>query len=163
MRQTLAFTLLELLITIAILATLTAMAAPPLGRLIADQQLSAQANGWLSLALYARQEAMRQGQPMQLCQWHDNRCVSDSHTPWSVLPVNAGSDRDVLRSLQLPDHTLRQHSNRLRYVFQPRGHATNGSLTLCDSRGRVQARRVVLNMAGRPRVQRLPTGGACPQ
>ena len=162
MRQTLAFTLLELLITIAILATLTAMAAPPLGRLIADQQLSAQANGWLSLALYARQEAMRQGQPMQLCQWLEDRCVTDSRTPWSVLPVSAGNESEILRSLPLHNPAIQQHSNRLRYVFQPRGNATNGSFTLCDPRGRADARQVVLNLAGRPRVQRRETFGNCP-
>ena len=163
MRRSHAFTLLELLVTLALLALLTSLAAPPMARLVADQQLSSQANSWLGLALYARQEAMRQGRPVQLCQWRDNRCISDNHTPWSVLPITADSDQDILRSLQLSGRAIRQHSNRRRYVFHPRGHATNGNLTLCDSQSRVQARRVVLNMAGRPRVQRLPAPGACPQ
>ena len=163
MRRSHAFTLLELLMTVAILAILVSLSAPPLTRLVADQQLSSQANSWLSLALYARQEAMRQGRPMQLCQWRDKHCVSDGYTPWSVLPASASSDNEILRTLPLEATAVEQHSNRLRYTFQPRGNATNGSFTLCDSRGRADARRVVLNMAGRPRTERVPDTGSCPQ
>lgn len=161
MRKYRGLTLAELLVAIAVLAILASLAAPPLGRLVADQQLSARANSWLNLALYARQEAMRRGKPVQLCQWREDRCVRDDHTAWSVIPVGAVADTPVLRSLPAPAPHIRRQSNRQRYIFRPRGHATNGSFILCDTRGRANARKVIINLAGRPRTQRLPDGG-CP-
>ena len=57
-------------------------------------------------------------------------------------------------------------SNRTRFVFRPfRGRSTNGTLVVCDRRGSIAARAVIVNNIGRPRLSAAASNGdplACP-
>jgi type IV fimbrial biogenesis protein FimT len=47
-------------------------------------------------------------------------------------------------------------SNRVSYSFRPHIHGVvNGSVIFCDRRGSAEARAVIINSAGRPRVARV--------
>ena len=64
-----AFTLIELVLVMALLATLAAIAVPSLSRSLRGHNLDAQADRLLALTEYGRDEAVSQGFPMVL--WID--------------------------------------------------------------------------------------------
>ena len=59
-----AFTLVELIIVMALIATLVALVAPSLGRSLRGRNLDQEAKRFIALTEYARQEAVSQGVPM---------------------------------------------------------------------------------------------------
>ncbi len=61
---TAAFTLVELIIVMALLAIAAALAAPMLSRSLRDRNLADEATRFLSASEYARNEAVSQGIPM---------------------------------------------------------------------------------------------------
>ena len=67
MKKEHGFTLLELMITVAIMAILAALAAPSFTKLIADNNLSTQVNSLLADLRFARSEAIKRGLNITLC------------------------------------------------------------------------------------------------
>jgi len=63
-RSIAAFTLVELIIVMALLAIVTGIAAPMLGRSMKERNLPDEAKRFLSATEYARSEAVSQGVPM---------------------------------------------------------------------------------------------------
>ncbi len=63
-RSSIAFTLVELIIVMALLAIVTAIAAPSLGRSMKERNLPDEVTRLLSATEYARSEAISQGVPM---------------------------------------------------------------------------------------------------
>lgn len=99
--RTRGFTLLELLVTIAIAAILTAVAAPGLRALVQANRAAAQANEFLSALSLARSEAITRGVPASVCPTTDEATcagVDDWSSGWLVFvdaqaaqgEVNAG-------------------------------------------------------------------------
>jgi type IV fimbrial biogenesis protein FimT len=64
-------TLIELMVTVAILAILVALAVPSFTRLIADTRMSGHANTFVSDLNYARSEAQKLGKSVSLCATSD--------------------------------------------------------------------------------------------
>ena len=64
-----AFTLVELIIVMALLAIVTAIAAPSLGRSMKERHIDDETKRFLSATEYARSEAVSQGVPMVV--WAD--------------------------------------------------------------------------------------------
>ena len=62
-----AFTLIELLITMAVLGVLMAIALPSLRSLIVSNRLSSNVNGFVGLINYARSEAIVRNQSVMIC------------------------------------------------------------------------------------------------
>lgn len=77
------FTLVELMVTVAILAILASIAAPSFSSLLADQRLSGAANALLSDINFMRSEALRRGVNVSAC---------PSTSPESVNPSCNGND-----------------------------------------------------------------------
>ena len=67
MRSSKGFTLVELMVTVAILIILASLAAPSFTRLLSDQRLSGAANALLSDINYTRSEALRRGTNVSAC------------------------------------------------------------------------------------------------
>ena len=67
--QTRGFTLVELIIVMALLAVVTAIAVPSLSRSLRQRNLNDEASRLLALTEYARDEAVSQGVPMNV--WID--------------------------------------------------------------------------------------------
>ncbi len=61
------FSLIELMVVIAIAAILTGLAAPSLGKMFSSNRVQAEASAFVSDLMYARSEAIKRGQPVSLC------------------------------------------------------------------------------------------------
>lgn len=90
------FTLMELLICVAILAVVAAFSIPAFGDLIARQRLTASANEALSVAAHARSEAIRQRERMVICPTLNGTTCS-SGSDWTQAIVFVDMNRNGTR------------------------------------------------------------------
>jgi len=90
------FTLVELIVALAVAAILLAMAVPSLGDLLRNNRLAAANNELVTSLNVARAEALRRGRPVTVCASADQRsCASSNNwaTGWVVFEdtVNTGA------------------------------------------------------------------------
>lgn len=82
--HTYGFTLLELLVTMAIVAILAALALPSFTTLVANNRLATKANETLAAVMLARSESFKRGKRVVLCKSSDAAtCETSSSSPWS--------------------------------------------------------------------------------
>lgn len=170
-------TLLELLVTLAIIAILTTSVVPTLHTLVMSNRMNTQVNELLTAFQSARSQAIARQQHVVLCPSADQAsCLNSSawQTGWIMF-----ADRNANKQFDQDESSLRVHiahntdmtisgsNGRQRIVLQPDGTAggSNASFTFCDARGPEQARAVIVAPNGRPRVSRLKADGtplSCP-
>lgn len=140
------FTLIEALMTVALLAVLVTLAAPGLNELVRNNRMAAQTNDIMSLFAFARAEAMRRGARITVCPSGNGGSCSGG-SDWSVgLIVFVDADRDgmvgvgeeVLRAMPALSggNTLSPSGGALAFI-QFRGSgvaAAPGGVKLCDTR-----------------------------
>lgn len=94
-RQQRGFTLVELMVVVALVAILAALATPSWNQLIVSNRIRAAVNDWVLSSYFARSEAVRLNVPVTVCPSSDgiNCTATDYETGWIVktqLPANAG-------------------------------------------------------------------------
>jgi len=96
-RRSRPFTLIELIVVMALLASLLAATAPALARFFRGRSVTEEARRFLALTRYARSQAISRGEPMKL--WIDPRAQR-----YGVAPLHSlnGADDDGL-SFRLPE------------------------------------------------------------
>lgn len=120
MQHSRAFTLIELMITLAILAILLAIAAPSFRDTIQNNRTQTIANDLTTALQFARSEAVKRGVRVDICRRAANACADavDWGNGW-LVKVNGG---DVLRvweavgdrdSVSGPNETLTYRPNGL--------------------------------------------------
>jgi type IV fimbrial biogenesis protein FimT len=158
------FTLVELMVTVALAAMLITVAVPSFVSLVRDNRMIGQINEVSGSLRYARSEAAQRRVDIVLCPTVNNTNCSGSN--WEVgrlafLDINGdgvqdvspGSGEDVIRVWPEAGGglTLRAHNTNAvgTISFDPSGASSvNTSLLLCDSRGINDARAVVLIRSG---------------
>ena len=172
MRQ-IGFTLIELMVTIAILAIVLAIAIPSFGTLQAGTRLTTQVNDLVSVLSYARVEALKRGSRVTVCTSSDGAsCTSsgnwdqgwivfnDDCTTGTVGTVDTGCAEAALkRHVALASgYTLTGVSAIANLVtFTSTGAPQqNGTFSLCSS---AASKSVVLSSTGRLSVSE--TGASC--
>ncbi|WP_081274929.1 GspH/FimT family pseudopilin [Xanthomonas graminis] len=91
------FTLVELMVTLAVLAVLVAIAMPSFTSLINSNRLSAASDDILSALQFARSEAIKRNAPVSVCGSSDGATCGSAST-WQSWLVVAGSADSVLQS-----------------------------------------------------------------
>ena len=160
-RQT-AFSLYELLITLAIFATVVALGLPSFGNVVAAHRLRAEVDGLFHAIHLARKESVVRRRVVTICPTLDGQLCSQT-MDWSagwMMFVN--HDRSTSQTRDQGEPILWQSrpnsgvlilANRRSFSLRSTQlRATNGTVVFCDPAGRVPARGLVISYTGRPRV-----------
>ena len=154
------FTLMELLIGIAVLAILTTLALPAFTQFIANNRLAAEANELVASFQFARSEAIKRGVQVQVCSSADGASCGGNWTQgWIAMADPGGPDQAVLRVWSPSDDAFQFTPASSNVVFQPNGFSTAGAeqqiemmLSGCTTDS---ARRILVERTGRVASQRV--------
>lgn len=159
------FTLIELMITLAVAAILIAIAAPSFSRAMSRQQISGAVSDFTADVALARAEAARQGRQARLCSSADGMaCGGAWHNGW-LLWVDTNADGALNNGEVVRRHaalargvTMVEGGGAGDLVYQPNGRPVAARLfTVCVS-GEVG--RVVNSTVSGP-VNAYPTAAPC--
>jgi type IV fimbrial biogenesis protein FimT len=172
-RKVAGFTLVELLVSMAVLAALTAVAIPNLVQFGREARMSMLSNQFLADLANARSEAIKRGRRVVLCKSPDGvACTSSGHWSqgWLVFEDTnnnglreAAETRISVVEAQPPGWMVKGTFSGAHYVsYHPIGRSQlvsgamqGGTLTICRTTASPTAGvQVVISLAGRPRSQR---------
>ena len=161
------FTVLELLIALAVLAIVLILGIPALSEYGLRQRMSATINALHTHLALARAEAIHLNTHVVACP--GNRTVgcidgNDWSQGWIVFSdLNGDRQLQSLEHLHRAEPALEQlfvlsTPGRSNIRFYPNGSApgSNGSINFCDRRGPAEARRLVISNLGRIRRDAAP-------
>lgn len=156
MRASNGFTLIELMIVIAIIAVIASFGIPAFNQAIRNNEIRTDTNSLLALLNYARSEAVTRKVIVQVCSSSNGTsCAGDTDWNKQVIALQGAT---VLR--QVPaittDNTLTASTNT--YSFNTDGTATIGTITVCAAPNTVSSRRISINGSGQARSEVF----ACP-
>ncbi|MBS0289913.1 MAG: GspH/FimT family pseudopilin [Proteobacteria bacterium] len=110
------FTLIELIITIAVLAIVLAIAIPAFTSTIQNNLIASTNNDLISALMYARSEAMKRNVPVSVCAPSDNTytaCGGSWNLGWIIFVNPTGgsalsntTSAPMLRTQQITDQTI---------------------------------------------------------
>ncbi|MAO12709.1 GspH/FimT family pseudopilin [Marinobacter sp.] len=176
------FSLVELMVTMAVMAILLAAVAPSFSKMMARNDLAVASNAVRGALMVARETALIKGHPVSLCAGAPGTgCTGDwSAGQWLVFRDNnhngaLDTDETVIQHDTLPGAggVVSIDGNgplRSALVYTPLGHAERvsgafgaGRLRVCVDRDITpNAREVIIGPSGRVRVQGVDFGGVCP-
>jgi len=155
------FTLLELMLTVALLAVVIGFGLPNMQEFVRNSRMSSSANDIITDFNFARSEAVKRRVPVTLCKSQDGAACDDDDTDpfnrWLIFVDDAdpalveGNDGNgeidagevILRDRELPDSiTVTTEPDEIRATFLPTGFprietANVDLFVLCDVRGNV--------------------------
>lgn len=167
------FTLIELMVTIAVAAVLLGIAVPNFVVFLQNNRLAAQTNELMGMLNFARSEAVKRAAVVRVCgRVNDTTCTGGQNWDAGYLafldPDNNGKPDvadDVLRVRGPMEGNNTLRATRDDIVFQANGFSSGSSATfrICDARGAASGRAVVINNQGRARASTVAlVGGGCP-
>jgi len=164
-----AYSLFELLMTLAIAAIVLTIGLPSFARLVADHRLRVESDALFHAVHLARKESIARRRVVTLCSSLDGQtCAGDKD--WSsgwILFVNQGRSNETVRDPNeelLTYHPVaveaRLTANRLAFSLRSTDlRATNGTLIICDRGEQATARALIISYTGRPRVSLYQASG----
>lgn len=187
MKKYTGFTLIELMITVAIAAIVLTIGVPSFRTTILNNTRVAQVNEFVGVLNLARSEAIKTGFRVVICRSSDGAtCTANTSGVWEsgwlvFADLNrngafdpASPDNEKLLKVQgalANNFTLRTSGNFTQWIgYLPNGVSEGNTglisgaetFNLCDSRGVDQARFIEINSTGRMRVREKEAGDACP-
>lgn len=137
MKKVRGFTLVELVITLAVAGVLAAIALPSFVSQVASWRLSSATNDLVSAVHLARSEAVRLNRPVRLCRATSNtvtNCVGAGNAQWQHWIIDNG---EVVRRdspANVSNLVVTSSFNADRLIFQASGLAeASGTFTLCST------------------------------
>ena len=170
--QNFGFTLIELMVAIAVVAIVLTMGVPSFERVIERNQLTANINELVASLNYARSEAVRRNQRVSICHSDDGTTCSGSNYDdgWIIFEdIDQDEDRDdptdeILRVQTALPQNLSLGANFGAggddLSFRPSGRSNGtGSVVLCKNNDLTKARAIFMVTNGRVRLAELNSSG----
>jgi type IV fimbrial biogenesis protein FimT len=169
MKKNSGFTLLELVITVALISIVFAIAIPSMTTFTQNDRLTTNINTLIGHLAYARSEAVKRNQQVSVCVSNDTAtCTAGNWQDGWIVYIDAdGSNtftagEEVLRAQQALDgaNTLTTAIGS-QVIYDYRGFVTAasvGSFLLCDARSGAFGKTIRISTTGRVRVE---DGSAC--
>ena len=173
-RSSLGFTLIELILTLAVVAILATVAVPGFQVLIKNNRISSQTNELLAALRLVRSEAIKRAAVVSLCKRNKAGAACDAAASWRdgwLAFVNDDGDRPAQvdageRILRVygelsGGNTLSGGGNFRNFIsYSAVGASSNlGTFTLCDDRGPDHALAVIISRTGRARTSQTKSNG----
>lgn len=170
------FSLIELMVTIAIAGILASIGVPSLQKTIQDNNMISLHNELLAALSFTRNTAVTQGSSATLCKANaaSTACAPTSaswENGWIIFPdrnnngvVDVGETILILKN-DLPNNISTNYSrNSSRVTYGAQGYAAgfNGNFMFCDARGDSAKRGMVISNNGRVRLAVANDLPACP-
>ncbi|MBF7730245.1 GspH/FimT family pseudopilin [Pseudomonas sp. N040] len=155
------FTLVELMVVLAVIAILAAIAIPQMNDSTLGSKLRAQANDLSMGAVLARSEAIKRNQVVNLCASSDGSSCSGG---WADGWIVVSSDGTVIQSHPAAATGFVIDADATNIAFQPSGvGSTATALTICRQSPTAgsQERVVSISATGRASVAKT-AAGSCP-
>jgi type IV fimbrial biogenesis protein FimT len=171
------FTLIELVVTMALLAIVTAYSLPSLNNFITRQRQVSSINLLLSSLYLARSEAVMRSNDVMVCKSSNgNSCTTTGEWEqgWLLFEDRDSdrlldSDEPIIASQQpMKEITIyyRAFGSKNYIVYTANGITnTNGTYTFCDPSGNATPRALIVYKTGRPRTSPTRSDGSpltCP-
>ena len=181
------FTLLELIVTLALAAIIITVAVPAFQETMRRNRRATQANDLVSALSLARSEAIKRGEMVTICRSSDQTdCTAGANWEdgWLVFVDSNTAAGDAIGTLDdseepalrvyaglSGDNTLRVNGNFQNYLsYLPNGLSRGstalptGTFRLCDDQGAADARYIEINSTGRVQVRDYDAaeGDTCP-
>lgn len=165
-------TLVEMMISLLVLAIIVTLAVPGFNALIRNNRIYTQVNDFHLSLMRARSEAMSRVKRVTVCtssdaatcnttgKWEDGWIVFVEENATQNATVDTGEEILEVQQDLGRDNTLRGDTNLVNYISYVGTGFTSlvtsapqtGKLALCDDRGLRWGKVVLINAAGRPRV-----------
>lgn len=163
-------TLAEVMVTVAIVAVVTAVAVPSFSNLIHSNRLSSYTGSFVASTQLARGEAIKSNATVTLCRSSNGTgCATTGgwQPGWIVFRDTNGNGtvdtgETVIQVQQALSSDYRMSSTANALVFQPSGvGSTSATLTLCKATPSVNTdqRQITLSVTGRATVTNSTAGG----
>ncbi|WP_250656788.1 GspH/FimT family pseudopilin [Alkalimarinus coralli] len=168
-RQATGFTLVELMVTLAVAAILLSIAVPSFSSFIQNNRITSATNHLVAHLQYARSEAVSKGLAVNLAR-NTTSTAKDLSKGWTIY-TDAGStngntaynasEDTLLKSFEgygSSNITINTNSDGNNWIaFSSRGLLAEGAgksivIAVCDDRGVTQGRLITISPTGRSRV-----------
>jgi type IV fimbrial biogenesis protein FimT len=173
------FTLVELMVTVAVAAVVLALAVPSFQTTLRNHRLTTYANEFIAALNLARTEAIRRGQRVVLCKSANGSSCQTGGNNWEIgwiafVDLDRNGNNENTRQATEPilrvwpalpaGFTLRPNNNFGNYLrYGPDGSANNiGTFALCYHNNRVDAKAIVITRL-RPRLGQDTNGNRIPE
>jgi len=158
------FTLFELLVSILLIAVLSAVAIPSFYSSLAGQRQIVEINALFHAVHLARKESIMRRKVVSICPSLDSESCSPGRDWSSGWLMFENKDRDSPPAIDDGEPILQKHpiaenihvkANRKGFTFRATFlRATNGTFVICDPNDRITPKALVISYTGRPRVAR---------
>jgi len=168
MKKNSGFTLLELMIVLAVVSILVMIAIPSMTTFTQNDRLTTNINTLVGHLAYARSEAVKTSQQVSICSSNDAATCSGGWDDGWIVYIDADADNSftagevVIRAQQaLGGNNTLTATVGSQITYDNRGFvnaASVGSLQLCDGRTGPHGKTIRITATGRVR---LETGSTC--
>lgn len=167
-----AFTLIELMIAIAVAAVVLTLGVPGFNNVMQRNQLTAHINELVSTLHFARSEAVRRNTSVKVCHSADGvNCGGAGYEEgWIIFIDDNGNDvwddpdEELIRVNEGISSNFTMRASSLNtFSFNSKGRvspAIGGRVVLCKDNSINQSRAIVISNSGRTRLAKLDSNGA---
>ena len=156
------FTLIELIVTVAVIGILAITAGPELGTFLERNKLVTQTNNFVSSLAIARSEAAKRGAPVTVCIGNaaQDTCIGAGGTNWEdgwigFVDLNSDSTIDAGETILnvnnevSGDTTIRSDQYVFSITYRGDGSVTSsGTFKICSGEGATRAKAINVMASG---------------